>query len=105
MATVLKQPPAATLDRLKTAVGAQGWTAHPAEMSPLLLEERGHYRGRADLLLRPSTTAEVAAVVKICAENGTAVVPQGGNTGMMGGATPFEHGHEILLSLARLNRI
>jgi FAD/FMN-containing dehydrogenase len=105
MATVLKQPPAATLERLKTAIGAKGWTADPAEMSPHLLEERGHYRGRAALLLRPATTAEVAAAVRICAETGTAIVPQGGNTGMMGGATPFEHGNEILLSLSRLNRI
>src|ERR1041385_3888153 len=104
-ASILEHPPAATLDRLKSAVGAKGWTADPAEMSPHLLEERGHYRGRAALLLRPASTAEVAAVVKICAETRTAIVPQGGNTGMMGGATPFEHGHEILLSLSRLNRI
>jgi FAD/FMN-containing dehydrogenase len=57
------------------------------------------------MLVRPATAAEVATVVKICAETRTALVPQGGNTGMMGGATPFEHGGEILLSLARMNRI
>jgi FAD/FMN-containing dehydrogenase len=105
MATVLRQASAAALDRLKAIVGPKGWTADPSEMAPHLLEERGHYRGRAALLLRPASTAEIADVVKICAETGTAIVPQGGNTGMMGGATPFEHGGEVLVCLSRMNRI
>jgi FAD/FMN-containing dehydrogenase len=105
MATALRRPSAAAIDRLKDVVGPKGWTSDPAEMAPHLLEERGHYRGRAALLLRPAATAEVAAIVKVCAETGTALVPQGGNTGMMGGATPFEHGGEVLLCLSRLNRI
>jgi len=93
------------LDRLKAAVGPKGWTDDPAELAPRLLEERGHYRGRTALLIRPASTAEVASVIGICAETGTPVVPQGGNTGMMGGATPFEHGGEVLLSLARMNKV
>ena len=105
MANDLNPPTADAIQRLKTVLGPKGWTTDPAEMAPLLLEERGLYRGRAALLARPASTAEVAAVVKVCAETGTAIVPQGGNTGMMGGATPFEHGQEILLSLARMNRI
>jgi FAD/FMN-containing dehydrogenase len=105
MATVLHTPSAVSLERIKSAVGPKGWTTDPADMAPLLLEERGHYRGRAALLVRPASTAEVADVVRICAETGTPIVPQGGNTGMMGGATPFEHGGEVLLSLSRLNRI
>jgi FAD/FMN-containing dehydrogenase len=98
-----RQTPA--IEQLKAALGPKGWTADPAEMAPLLLEERGLYRGRAALLARPASTAEVAAVVRICAATGTPVVPQGGNTSMMGGATPFEHGGEVLLSLSRMNRI
>lgn len=105
MATVLRQASAATLERLKAIVGPKGWTSDPAEMAPHLLEERGHYRGRAALLVRPASTDDVAAIVKACAETGTALVPQGGNTSMMGGATPFEHGGEVLLSLSRMNRI
>ena len=93
------------VERLKALLGPRGWTAEPADLAPRLLEERGIYRGNAALLARPASTAEVAAIVKLCAETATPIVPQGGNTGMMGGATPFEHGGEILLSLERMNRI
>jgi len=106
MATVLHKPPqAATLERIQAIVGPKGWTTDPAVLSPHLLEERGHYRGRTAMLVRPASTEEVAAVIRVCAETRTPVVPQGGNTGMMGGATPFEHGGEILLCLSRLNRL
>ncbi len=105
MASVLQNPSATAVERIKAAVGPKGWSADPAALAPLLLEERGHYRGRTALLVRPASTAEVADVIRICAETHTPVVPQGGNTGMMGGATPFEHGGEILLSLSRMNRI
>jgi FAD/FMN-containing dehydrogenase len=105
MANDLNPPRQDAVERLKALLGPRGWTTDPAEMAPHLVEERGIYRGRAALLARPASTEEVAAVVKICAETGTAIVPQGGNTGLMGGSTPFEHGREILLSLARLNRV
>ncbi len=105
MASVLQNPSATAVERIKAAVGSKGWTADSAAIAPLLLEERGHYRGRTALLVRPASTAEVAEIIRICAETRTPVVPQGGNTGMMGGATPFEHGGEILLSLSRMNRI
>ncbi len=106
MATVLhKPPPAATLERIQTIVGPKGWTTEPTALAPHLLEERGHYRGRTAMLVRPASTEEVAAVVRVCAETRTPIVPHGGNTGMMGGATPFEHGGEILLNLSRLNRL
>ena len=106
MATVLhKPPPSATLERIQAIVGPKGWTTDPAILAPHLLEERGIYRGRTAMLVRPALTEEVAAVVRICAETRTPVVPQGGNTGLMGGATPFEHGGEILLCLSRLNRL
>ena len=65
---------------IKAAVGAKGWTADPAEMAPRLRDERGLWQGGAALLVRPASTAETAAVVRICAEAGIPIVPQGGNT-------------------------
>ena len=96
-------PFVSTLDRLKSAVGAKGFTEDPREIAPHLEEWRGKYHGRASLLLKPAATAEVAAVLAICNETRTAIVPQGGNTGLVGGQIPF-HG-EVLLSLTRMNRI
>jgi FAD/FMN-containing dehydrogenase len=93
----------ATLDRLKAAVAAGGWTDDPDELAPHLVEWRNRYRGRTPLLLRPSRTDQVAAIVRICAEAEVAIVPQGGNTGLMGGQIP--HQGEVLLSLARMNRV
>ena len=93
------------LERLKAAVGPKGWTTDPLEMAPHLAENRDLYRGRAAMVLKPATTAEVAAVLRLCHETGTKLVPQGGNTGLVGGGIPFEGGDEIVLSLARMNRI
>jgi FAD/FMN-containing dehydrogenase len=92
-----------TVNRLKSAVGARGITEDPHEIAPHLEEWRGKYHGQTALLLKPATTAEVSAVLAICNETRTAIVPQGGNTGLVGGQIPF-HG-EVLLSLARMNRI
>jgi FAD/FMN-containing dehydrogenase len=91
------------LDRLKSAVGQKGFTEDPHEIAPHLEEWRGKYHGQTSLLLKPATTTEVCAVLAICNETRTAIVPQGGNTGLVGGQIPF-HG-EVLLSLARMNRI
>ncbi len=93
------------LARIRKAVGPKGWSDDPAVLAPLLRDQRGLFVGRTPLLVRPANTAEVAAVVGICAEYGIAVVPQGGNTGLCGGATPHEHGGEILLNMGRMNRI
>jgi len=95
--------PAAVSDRLKSAVGPKGFSEDPAEIAPHLEEWRGKYHGQTSLLLKPATTAEVSAVLAICNETATPIVPQGGNTGLVGGQIPF-HG-EVLLSLARMNRI
>ena len=103
--TANAQIPAMTLDRLKEAAGAKGWTDDPAEMAPHLEEPRGLFHGAAPLLLRPDATEAVSDILAICHETGTPVVPQGGNTGLMGGAIPHEGGGQVLLSLARLNRI
>jgi FAD/FMN-containing dehydrogenase len=89
--------------RLKDAVGPKGFSEDAAEIAPHLVEWRGKYHGRATLLLKPQKTAEVSAVLAICNQTGTAIVPQGGNTGLVGGQIPFAG--EVLLSLARMNRV
>src|SRR3546814_20779329 len=63
------------------------------------------FRSRAAAMLSPATTAEVADVVRLCARDGAALVPQGGNSGMVGGATPDASGAQLLLSLRRMNRL
>jgi FAD/FMN-containing dehydrogenase len=90
-------------NRLKTIVGEKGFTEDPKEIAPHLEEWRGKYHGRTTLMLKPASTAEIAAIMAVCFESGTAIVPQGGNTGLVGGQIPF-HG-EVLLSLQRMNRV
>jgi FAD/FMN-containing dehydrogenase len=92
-----------TLARLKAVVGEKGFTEDPKEIAPHLEEWRSKYHGRSSLMLKPASTAEVAALLAICHETGTAIVPQGGNTGLVGGQIPF-HG-EVLLSLQRMKSI
>jgi FAD/FMN-containing dehydrogenase len=74
-------------------------------MAPYLREWRGYYQGRSPAVLRPGSAEEVAAVLRLANETGTPVVPQGGNTGLVGGQIPDESGREIVLSLERLDRI
>lgn len=93
------------LERIKAAVGPKGWSADANEIDPLVHDQRGLYVGRTVLLVKPASTAEVSEVVTICAGAGIAVVPQGGNTGLVGGGVPFEHGGEVLLSMGRMNRV
>jgi FAD/FMN-containing dehydrogenase len=91
------------LDRLKDAVGAQGFCEDQAEIAPHLEEWRSKYKGHTPLLLKPATTAQVSTVLAICQETGTRLVTQGGNTGLVGGQIPLNG--EVLLSTRRLNRI
>src|ERR1700689_1972567 len=93
------------LDRIKAVVGAKGVVADPAAMEPYLVEERGQYSGAALLVVRPGTTAEVAEVVRRCSASGTPIYPQGGNTGLCGGAVPDAARPGIVLSLGRMNRV
>ncbi len=94
-----------TLAGLKKIVGDKGFIDDPRAMEPYLLEERGSYRGAAKAVLRPSSTEEVAAIVKLCATAKLPIFPQGGNTGLSGGAVPWEDGNGIVLSLSRMNRV
>ncbi|HEY3813998.1 MAG TPA: FAD-binding oxidoreductase [Caulobacteraceae bacterium] len=91
-----------TLDLLKAALGPGGWSDDPDKIEGRLTEWRGRWRGETPLLALPDSVEAVARLVKICAERGVAITPQGGNTGLVGGQIP--HG-EILVSTARLNRV
>ncbi|CAL93644.1 FAD-binding oxidoreductase [Azoarcus olearius] len=75
------------------------------DMAPYLTDWRGRYRGHARAVVRPAATAEVSAVLAACHAAAVPVVPQGGNTGLCGGATPSEAGVAVVLSLTRMNRI
>ncbi len=90
-------------DSLRAVVGATRVLAGTEEVAPFCTDWRARYTGTASCVVLPGTTDEVAAVVRICAEAGVAIVPQGGNTGLCGGATPT--GGEVVIVLTRLNRI
>jgi FAD/FMN-containing dehydrogenase len=93
------------LERIAAVVGEKGLITDPVEIAPYVIDQRKYYEGRTPMVVRPATTNEVAEIVKICAETGTPIVPQGGNTGLCGGATPHDDGSEIILSLTRMNAI
>jgi hypothetical protein len=96
---------AGALERIKVTVGPRGWVADPAEQEPYLTEARRLWRGATRLVVRPASTREVAEVVQICAKSRLPIVPQGGNTGLVGGGGPSEDGDNIVLALGRMNRI
>jgi FAD/FMN-containing dehydrogenase len=98
-------PSASLLDTLADLLGPKGYSADADTMAPWLTDWRGKYHGRAAAMLSPATTEEVAAAVRLCHDAGVALVPQGGNSGMVGGATPDASGNQLLLSLRRMNRI
>jgi FAD/FMN-containing dehydrogenase len=93
------------LPALQSIVGPANVLTSESDVLPFVVDWRERYRGRARAVVRPGTTAEVAAVVGCCAEQGVPIVPQGGNTGLCGGATPSPSGNEVVLVLSRLNRV
>ncbi|HEX5477667.1 MAG TPA: FAD-binding oxidoreductase [Burkholderiales bacterium] len=95
----------AFVERAASLLGPRGFTRDPELVGPWLTDWRGRYIGRAIALASPASTEEVAELVRLCAEHGVPIVPQGGNSGMCGGATPDESGTAILLSLRRMNGI
>ncbi|WP_347303641.1 FAD-binding oxidoreductase [Croceibacterium sp. TMG7-5b_MA50] len=86
-------------------LGPRGLTQDPDLLQPWLTDWRGRYTGRTLALASPASVAEVAALVRLCAAHGVPIVPQGGNSGMSGGATPDDTGAALLLSLRRMNAI
>jgi FAD/FMN-containing dehydrogenase len=91
--------------RLAAVVGDRHVIAGAADQEPYIVDWRGRYRGRAQAIVKPGTTAEVAAVVRLCAEQGITIVPQGGNTGMCGAATPDAGDHNVVIRLDRMRSI
>jgi FAD/FMN-containing dehydrogenase len=88
--------------RLKSALGPKGWSEDKNELEPHLKDWRGRYQGHSPILLKPANTVEVSAIVRICAEAGIAITPQGGNTSLCGASTPQG---EVLISLKRMNAV
>ena len=93
------------LDRLRAVVGPRHVLTGDAEVAPYLTDWTGRHRGRAAAVLRPGSTAEVSEVVRACHETGVAVVPQGGNTGLVAGGVPDGTGQQVVLSLGRLRTV
>ena len=86
-----RPPDTALLERLKTVVGPKGWLDQQADLAPHLADWRSRYQGATPLLLKPASTEEVAAIVRVCAAAEAAIVPQGGHTGLAGGRpAPWE---------------
>jgi FAD/FMN-containing dehydrogenase len=92
------------LQALRASVGPAN-VLTGADAEPYSVDWRERYRGHALAVVRPGSTDEVAAVVRVCAEAGVAIVPQGGNTSLCGGATPDASGRAVILSLRRMDRI
>ena len=93
------------IERFARIVGVKHAVTDRAAIAPRLVETRGLYHGASPLLLRPGSTAEVSAILALATETGTAIVPQSGNTGHVGGQTPREGREDVLLSLERMNRV
>lgn len=94
-----------SLERFAALLGPKGITTDPDAIAPWATDWRGRYHGAASAILSPASTAQVAAVVALAAELAVPLVPQGGNTSMVGGATPPADGRALILSLRRMNRI
>src|SRR3989454_2486670 len=93
------------LDGIRIIVGPAGLITSPDEFAPYATDWRKRYVGKPLAVVRPASTAEAARVVRACSDARTAIVPQGGNTGLCGAATPDASGSQIVLSLSRMSRI
>lgn len=91
------------IETLRTRLGAAHVLTDAFDIAPYRTDWRGRYSGQPTCVVRPGNTEEVAAAVRACTDAGIAVVPQGGNTGLCGGATPIEG--EVVVSLTRLNHV
>ena len=95
--------PPELIAKFRTIVGDKYAVTDAADIAPYVTEERDLFHGRSPLVLRPGSTAEVSAICKLASEHKIALVPQGGNTGLVGGQTP--HHGEVVVSLRRLDKI
>lgn len=90
---------------LTAIVGAQGILTNPKDTQSYNTDWREIFQGNSIAVLRPQNTQEVANIVKLCTQHNVAIIPQGGNTSLVGGATPSKQGNQIVLSLSRMNKI
>ncbi|MDB5516643.1 MAG: hydroxyacid dehydrogenase, partial [Tardiphaga sp.] len=102
------QPPPAQLPpeliaRFKAIVGDKYAVTEAADVAPFVTEDRNLFHGTSPLVLRPGSTGEVAAICRLATETRTALVPQGGNTGLVGGQTPY--GGEVVISMRRMDKV
>jgi D-lactate dehydrogenase (cytochrome) len=95
--------PTELIAKFRAIIGDKYAVTDAADIAPYVTEERDLFHGRSPLVLRPGSTAEVAAICKLASEHRIALVPQGGNTGLVGGQTP--HNGEVVVSLRRLDKI
>src|SRR5262249_2107253 len=95
--------PRRLVGELVELLGPRTVLTDPADTGPYCEDWRRLYHGRTPAVLRPANTAEVAAAVRLCVRHGVPIVPQGGNTSMVGGAAVSEDGSQIILNLSRLN--
>ncbi len=93
------------LDRFSSIVGSNNAFRAETDVAPFTSEMRGLWPGRTALVLRPGSVEEVSAILRLASETGTAIVPQGGNTGLVGGQMPDMSGRQVILSMGRMNRI
>ena len=99
------QDTASALERIRRTLGPGACLDAPSDVEPYLVDFRALYRGATPMVVCPSSTTDVAAVLAICNEHRIGVVPHGGNTSYCGGATPNESGDQLVLSLRRMNRV
>ena len=91
--------------RFAAIVGEKNALTTPEDIAPHIMERRGLFGGATSLVLRPANTEEVSQIMRLATDTGTAIVPQGGNTGLVGAQMPDQSGKQVVLSLSRLNRI
>ena len=99
------RPDHAAIDALKLAAGDRGWSDDAAELEPHLTDWRGLYKGATPVLLKPADTAAVARIVETASRHRVGLIPQGGNTGLVGGGIPPADDSVVMVSLRRMNRI
>lgn len=95
----------ASLQQLRGIVGPTGYLDQPRDIEPFTVDHRKLYKGATPLVLRPNSTEQVSAILRLCHEAGIGVVPVGGNTSYCGGATPSEDGSQVVVSMERMRRI
>jgi FAD/FMN-containing dehydrogenase len=101
----VRQPADVLVKRLQSIVGPGCWVTDPKELEPFITEWRDEYRGATPIMVLPDSVEKVSEIVRTCRELGTPIVPQGGNTGLCGGAIPSAEEPQVLLCLSKMNKI